>query len=201
MSEGSSLRERKSERIRDAIERAALELALEQGFDHTTVDQIAARADVAPRTVFSRYPTKEAIVFGDEDEGVHRFRVWLQGEEGTLVERLGEFIRGSVGKDHADVELKRLRLQAMLTDPYLRRALRGRLDTAEEMIAQRLAEELKLPADDSGPRVVAAAISGLFLTMAETALRQTGEARDPMLGAQNGLAFLAAGMEALRHPR
>ena len=42
------LRERKNARTRDAIERAAAELALEQGFDHTTVDQIADRAEVAP---------------------------------------------------------------------------------------------------------------------------------------------------------
>ncbi len=40
----------------------AAKLCVEQGYDNTTVDQIAAAADVSART-FSRYfPTKEAVV-------------------------------------------------------------------------------------------------------------------------------------------
>src|SRR4051794_22373309 len=64
MTVSPGLRERKNARTREAIERAALELALEQGYDATTVDEIAARAEVAPRTVYVRYATKDAIVFG-----------------------------------------------------------------------------------------------------------------------------------------
>ena len=61
------LRERKNARTREAIERAAYELTLEQGYERTTVAEIAERADVAPRTVFTRYPTKDAIIFGRSD--------------------------------------------------------------------------------------------------------------------------------------
>jgi AcrR family transcriptional regulator len=197
MTKTTGLRERKNERTRLAIERAAIELTLERGFEHTTVDQIAARADVAPRTVFGRYQTKDAIFFGDTegDERGAQFQAWLDGPAETLVERLGEFIRART--DCVDGDLERLRLQAMLTDPYLRQGLRGRLDLAEGRIAGRLAEQFNLPPGDAGASVLAAAVSGLFLTMAEKGLEDP-EGFDPLRDCARGLTVLSAGLDALR---
>jgi AcrR family transcriptional regulator len=62
------LRERKKLRTRATLIEAAADLCLRQGFDNTTVDQIATAADVSPRT-FSRYfPTKDAVVAAIADE-------------------------------------------------------------------------------------------------------------------------------------
>ena len=56
------LRERKKQWTREQLIDAAVELCLKQGYENTTVDQIAAAADVSTRT-FSRYfPTKDAVV-------------------------------------------------------------------------------------------------------------------------------------------
>lgn len=56
------LRERKKQRTRALLVDAAVKLCLQQGYHRTTVEQIAAAADVSPRT-FSRYfTTKEAVL-------------------------------------------------------------------------------------------------------------------------------------------
>ncbi len=190
------LRERKNARTRDAIERAAAELALEQGYDHTTVDQIAARADVAPRTVYVRYPTKEAILLS-QDEGPASFRQWIEGEDGDLVERLARFVQARVDASNENAELRRLKMRAIWTDPYLRRIVRGKLEDAEELIGGSLSAELGLPVDDSGPRVFASAITSLFIIMAGQAVEHPDNF-DPLAECARGLLFLRAGLDALK---
>lgn len=60
----TSLRERKKVACRAALQRAALELTLEHdSIDTVTVDAIAARAGISPRTFFNYYPTKESALF------------------------------------------------------------------------------------------------------------------------------------------
>ncbi|MBA5220757.1 TetR/AcrR family transcriptional regulator [Streptomyces griseoaurantiacus] len=61
-------RERKKAATRATILEAATALFLERGFDAVTVREIADRADVTPKTVFTYFPQKEALVFADEKE-------------------------------------------------------------------------------------------------------------------------------------
>src|SRR5262245_7647433 len=58
-------RERRVQETREAIVQAARELFESQGYAETTLDQVAARADVASRTVFRYFASKEALLFCD----------------------------------------------------------------------------------------------------------------------------------------
>ncbi|WP_224387991.1 TetR/AcrR family transcriptional regulator [Pseudonocardia sp. ICBG1293] len=57
------LRERKKVRTRQALRAAALERARTQGPDAFTVEEVCADVDVAPRTFFNHFPSKDAVLF------------------------------------------------------------------------------------------------------------------------------------------
>lgn len=48
----------------DAIERAAIGLVLDRGYDNVTVDLICGRAGVSQRTFFNHFPTKDDAMLG-----------------------------------------------------------------------------------------------------------------------------------------
>jgi AcrR family transcriptional regulator len=60
------LRERKKARTKTTIQQQALRLFREQGYQGTTMEQIAAAAEVAPSTVFRYFPTKEDLTVLDD---------------------------------------------------------------------------------------------------------------------------------------
>jgi AcrR family transcriptional regulator len=64
----AGLRQRKKDSSRRAIEDAAWELFAEQGYDETSINDIADRANVAPRTFFRYFPTKEAVLYPQFEE-------------------------------------------------------------------------------------------------------------------------------------
>src|SRR5580658_3911934 len=58
--------ERRKRRTRQAIQKAALELFAERGYRETTINDIAERAEVAPRTVTVHFPAKEELLLDAE---------------------------------------------------------------------------------------------------------------------------------------
>ncbi|MBC3956414.1 transcriptional regulator, TetR family [Pseudomonas asturiensis] len=58
----SGLRERQKAERRQAISKAAIELFERQGFQNTTIEQIASQAGVSPPTVFKYFGNKQEII-------------------------------------------------------------------------------------------------------------------------------------------
>lgn len=78
MPESPSLRATKKQRTRSEIERVALDLFEARGFDGTTIDDIAAAADISPRTFFHYFPSKEDVVLADYALRLNRIVAALQ---------------------------------------------------------------------------------------------------------------------------
>jgi AcrR family transcriptional regulator len=64
----SGLRERKRQQTRERLTRAAMALFLERGFEATTLDDIAAAADISRRSFFHYFASKEDVVFAWQEE-------------------------------------------------------------------------------------------------------------------------------------
>lgn len=73
----TTLREKKKAQTRDALVAAAWDLFDRLGFDETTVDDIAAKADVSRRTFFRYFSTKESVVFPRHEEQLAEFQSLL----------------------------------------------------------------------------------------------------------------------------
>src|ERR687891_2767716 len=110
MEAAPGLRERKKQRTREAIVDAAFELFDERGFDGTTIADIAEKADIAPRTFFSYFPSKDDVVFHDFEERYEMIAGWLRDRDpGTnAIDALRAGIEGMGGEvDPTDMREKR----------------------------------------------------------------------------------------------
>ncbi|MBX3484119.1 TetR/AcrR family transcriptional regulator [Phenylobacterium sp.] len=80
------LRERKKVRTAQAIEKAASELFDAQGFDATTLEQIAEVADIHKQTVLRYFKTKEDIAFAHRNRLFDDFVRGLEGRQGGVLD-------------------------------------------------------------------------------------------------------------------
>ncbi len=76
-----SLRERKKIKSRQALADAASQLFLEKGFENTTADEIAEKAELSRSTFFRYFKTKEAVVFPQQQERMERLRELIRNHE------------------------------------------------------------------------------------------------------------------------
>ena len=158
------LRERKKARTRWAIQEHALRLFAEQGYDATTVDQIAAAADVSPSTFFRYFRTKEDVVVQDEFDDLLLEAYAVAGRapdpvaslRHSLVEALGDTPRSEVDKS-----MQRTALIA--TVPALRTRVVENMLTSFEDAAARFGEGVGRDQDDPAVRAFVGATLGALL--------------------------------------
>jgi AcrR family transcriptional regulator len=179
-------RERKKLETRTALEAAALRLFAERGYEQTTVDDIAEAADVAVRTFFRYFQSKQHVLFGDVALGIAaRLRTALR--ERPAKETPVEAVRAALGAmelDDAEQQrqvLDRLRLLQRL--PELGGTYHLLFQQLHDVIAEEVAERTGKPVADLHPQLLAAAATGALkaaLTVFEVSggRRQLAELRD-----------------------
>jgi AcrR family transcriptional regulator len=161
------LRERKKEQTRRAIEDAAFRLFAERGFQATTVADIAEAADVAPRTFFAYFPSKEDVLFADFDETSEalaaRLRDRLPGE--TTFDALRAWITGLLPDLEADENREALRHRLCSEYEAIAAHERHLMARFEAIIAESVAADLGDAPSDLRPRMIAAAAIAALMAM------------------------------------
>ena len=154
-----SLRERNRARTRAEIAQASLELFEANGFDDTTVEQIAAAAQISSATFFRYYPSKEDVLFADQDAAAAdlRSRIAARSDLARTVGALAEPVREYADALMAeDAPMQRLTRLVMTTPSLAPRSLRMRLRWERE-VALQLAHEAGREAPALADTTVAAA--------------------------------------------
>jgi AcrR family transcriptional regulator len=197
------IRERKKQRTRQALRQAALELFQERGFEATTIADITAAADVAPRTFFSYFQTKEDVVL---DESSQRFDQHQQ----TLRQRpageplLVAFRRAAL-QIAADMQTQsdqqRTLARIVASTPAIQARIRQRMGQWEEQLAAMIAEERNAPPDDLDSHVVAAALIGVLRSVQRIAVAAEMQLDLPAL-MDHAFDLLESGLAgSAAHPR
>jgi AcrR family transcriptional regulator len=162
----TGLRERKKAQTRAAIQRHALRLFRKQGYENTTVQQIAAAADVSESTFFRYFPTKEDVVLWDEFDTLILERLREQPPGGDPIQGLHAALRATFTElPPAEQKQLRERIDLLLSAPPLRALLMDELERAIGVLAQALAERLDRDANDPGVRAAAGAVIGVWLSV------------------------------------
>lgn len=153
---------RKRRTTRTTLAAAALELFEEKGFVATTIEDITERADVARRTFFRHFPSKEAALLPDTEEYEQRVIAALDDQELPLtMSRILDAFAGAVDAMQVDEALQRRRA-AVIADNRLHvgnSAWESFVATRDSMI-EHLAARTGLPVDDQG--IYLATSFGLF---------------------------------------
>ncbi len=197
------LRERKKQRTREQIIEAAMGLFAERGYQATTIADIATAADIAPRTFFSYFPSKEAVVFHRVDRDLEALastlRDRLPGE--SAFDALRRWIDAMFDEWTAEEDQALLRKRLCREDDGLANFEGGMVARIQELLLEAIAADLDEPQDALRPRLVAAAAMAAL-----TSLNFDEKAEQPGLVAKSDalavldevMLFLRGGMDALQ---
>jgi AcrR family transcriptional regulator len=180
MSGQLGLRERKKQQARERIAETARRLFAERGFEGVTVAEVAREADVAEKTVFNYFPTKEDLFYSRleafEDELLEAVRTRAPGE--SVLRAFGGFLlapRGIFARLEGDDARESLRTMTRVVtqSPALLARERQVLDRYTESLAGLLAEDVGAADDDIEPWVAASALLGVHRALIDHVRRRT----------------------------
>jgi AcrR family transcriptional regulator len=170
------LRERKKAKTRRTIQEHAMRLFVEQGYDTTTIEQIAEAAEVSPSTFFRYFPTKEDVVIQNDYEPMITSAFLEQPASLTPLAALREAVRLVYGEVPAYDEPTILRrIQLVWSIPSLRaRQVDGQIATIA-MLREAIAQRAGRSVDDFRVHVLAGAVVGAWVAAIERWVESDGQ--------------------------
>jgi AcrR family transcriptional regulator len=189
----TGLRERKKVKTRLAIREHAMALFKDQGYDKTTVEQIAAAAEVSPSTFFRYFPSKEEVVLQDDYDALliaafHAQEVGVPPLQ-ALRNAISEvFLSMPEGQQAQEAE----RVRLMTEVPELRARMLAQVSEMIQMLAEAVAERVGRQSDDFEVRTFAGALVGVALGIAASSGDDPGN--DYLEQFDRALALLEAGL-------
>ena len=159
------LRERKKRATRHALHEAALRLVAERGLDAVSVDEIADRVDVSPRTFFNYFPSKVDAILGlDSDAPRQQAEALLaRPADESPVQALRAVARTQAAEMAEDTELWPLRLTVIDAHPALLAHLAAAFGEAEKTLAGAIAERTGTQAGVDVHPTLLAGVAGVAL--------------------------------------
>ncbi|WP_344780906.1 mycofactocin system transcriptional regulator [Gordonia caeni] len=172
----------------------AIDLFTERGFDETSVDDVAAAAGIARRTLFRYFPSKNAIPWGDFDGHLGKMRDWLAATPGDLP--LDEGLRRALiafnEVPEVEHEHHRRRMQLLLEVPALQAHSMLMYHEWRQIVAAHVAQRLGREPGAHLPQSIAWQLLGVSLAAYEQWL--SDPASDLLTLLDEGCAVLSAGL-------
>jgi AcrR family transcriptional regulator len=162
----ASLRERKKARTRASLREHALRLFREQGYQATTVEQIAAAAEVSPSTFFRYFPTKEDLVLQDDMDTRIAEAFARQPEElGPVAALRGAMRDGWASFTPAEWEQIRQGGELSMRVPEIRARAVNEFARSLNTLAEALAARTGRDPGDIRVRTLAGAVVGVMMSV------------------------------------
>ena len=114
------LRERKKLKLRRSVQREALRLFADRGYEDTTVEQIADAADISTTTFYRYFPTKEDVVLDDDYDPIVEQVIGSGDDEEPLVTTVRRAIAAVAAAVEADRDAALARLKLLASVPALK---------------------------------------------------------------------------------
>jgi AcrR family transcriptional regulator len=169
------LRERKKQKTRESIQREAMRLFGQQGYEETTVEQIAAAVEISPSTFFNYFPSKEDVVLYDAYDPVLATLLLERpaGEPLSISFRRVLEAMGGIFERDRDIILARGRLWFEV--PALRARLWEELEKAQVLMSALIAQRSGRDAEDFETRVTVTVLVSAALEAMREWLRRDGQ--------------------------
>jgi AcrR family transcriptional regulator len=171
---GGGLRERKKQKTRDSIQRTALRLFERQGYEETTIEQIAAAVEISPSTFFNYFPTKEDVVLYDAYDPMAIQLFLERPKDEPLNVGLRRVLEGLAETFQRDEQMILARGRLFLEVPELRARIWDEVERTQVLLAQMLAERTGRRPDDFELRVTVRVVTSAVFEATIEWMRSNG---------------------------